>query len=69
MVPHDCFADEVAIDFPSVGRLVQRMRATFFAENPGGDLEYHADVLQREERSSRRLSTPRRYRPKPAHDS
>ena len=49
MVPHDCFADEVAIDFPNVGRLVQRMRATFFAENPGSDVEYAADVLRSEE--------------------
>ncbi|MGB7220325.1 MAG: hypothetical protein WBD07_16115 [Vicinamibacterales bacterium] len=63
MVPQDCFADEVAIDFPSVGRLVQRMRATFFAENPGGDVEYHANMLRSEEPLSRRLSPPRRYGP------
>jgi len=69
VVPHDYFADEVAIDFPSVRRLVRRMRATFFAENPGSDVEYHADVLRREELSSRRLSTPRRYGSKSPYDS
>ena len=68
MIPHDCFADEVAIDFPSVGRLVQRMRATFFAENPGRDVEYAADVFSAEERRWRRLSTPRRHGSKP-HES
>ena len=26
---HECFADEVAIDFPSVGRAVERMRVSF----------------------------------------
>jgi len=65
-VSHDCFADEVAIDFPNVGRLVRRMRAAFFAENPGGDLEYHVDVWLSEEPLSRRLSPPRRYGPKNA---
>ena len=28
----DCFADEIAIDFPSVGHLVARVRASFLAE-------------------------------------
>ena len=32
---HDCFADEVAIDFPSVGRFVERVRDAFLGE-PGG---------------------------------
>jgi len=26
---HECFADEIAIDFPSVGRVVDRMRDAF----------------------------------------
>jgi hypothetical protein len=29
---HDCFADEIAIDFPSVGRAVERMRDAFLGE-------------------------------------
>jgi hypothetical protein len=28
-MPHECFADEIAIDFPSVGRVVERMRDRF----------------------------------------
>jgi DnaJ-class molecular chaperone len=36
----ECFADEVAIDFPSVGRAVERMRDGFLREDDGaGDLE------------------------------
>ena len=40
---HDCFADEVAIDFPHVGRVVARMRAAFLGEwrsagDPGEDV-------------------------------
>ncbi len=29
---HDCFADEIAIDFPSVGNVVDRMRDAFLGE-------------------------------------
>ena len=29
---HECFADEIAIDFPSVGRVVERMRDAFLGE-------------------------------------
>jgi hypothetical protein len=32
---HDCFADEVAIDFPSAGHFVERVRDGFLGE-PGG---------------------------------
>ena len=39
---NECFADEIAIDFPSVGRVVDRMRAAFLGE---GD----RDVLLRAE--------------------
>jgi hypothetical protein len=36
----ECFADEVAIDFPSVGRAVERIRDSFLREDSGGeDLE------------------------------
>ena len=37
---HECFADEIAIDFPSVGDVVDRMRDAFLGEH--GD----ADVLR-----------------------
>ncbi|HTK30282.1 MAG TPA: hypothetical protein VL309_12050 [Vicinamibacterales bacterium] len=29
---HECFADEIAIDFPSVGHVVDRMRDAFLGE-------------------------------------
>ena len=32
MCPTRCFADEIAIDFPSVGRVVERMRDGFLGE-------------------------------------
>ena len=31
-MPHECFADEIAIDFPSVGHVVDRMRDAFLGE-------------------------------------
>jgi hypothetical protein len=34
----DCFADEIAIDFPSVDLAVERMRNAFFGERPGSDV-------------------------------
>ena len=37
-VPYECFADEIAIDFPSVGHAVDRMRDAFLGERPGADL-------------------------------
>ena len=33
--PYDCFADEVAIDFPSVGQMVERVRDAFLGESSG----------------------------------
>jgi hypothetical protein len=33
--PRDCFADEIAIDFPSVGPLAEREREVFLGERPG----------------------------------
>jgi hypothetical protein len=30
---HECFADEIAIDFPSVGAAVERMRDAFLGEH------------------------------------
>ena len=35
---HECFADEIAIDFPSAGRVVERMRDSFLGEPPARDL-------------------------------
>jgi hypothetical protein len=37
-VPHRCFADEIAIDFPSVGRVVDGMRDAFLGEGPESDV-------------------------------
>ena len=31
-MPYECFADEIAIDFPSVGHVVDRMRHAFLGE-------------------------------------
>ena len=45
---HDCFADEIAIDFPSVEPVVERMRDAFL-----GEREEDA-VLRTELRVSRR---------------
>jgi hypothetical protein len=35
---HECFADEIAIDFLSVGRVVERMRDAFLGERVDDDL-------------------------------
>lgn len=40
---HECFADEIAIDFPSVGRVVERMRDAFLGQPVDADL-LRADV-------------------------
>jgi DnaJ-class molecular chaperone len=40
---HDCFADEIAIDFPSVDPLVERVRGAFLGER-GGDETVTAEV-------------------------
>ena len=34
-MPHECFADEIAIDFPSVQGVVERMRDRFLGEPAG----------------------------------
>lgn len=42
---NECFADEIAIDFPSVGPVVDRMRDAFLGERSDADAEVvHADV-------------------------
>jgi predicted RNA-binding Zn-ribbon protein involved in translation (DUF1610 family) len=40
---HECFADEIAIDFPSVGRVMERMRDAFLGEHVDADV-LRADV-------------------------
>jgi hypothetical protein len=42
-MPYECFADEIAIDFPSVGRVVDRMRDAFLGERGDADV-LRADV-------------------------
>jgi hypothetical protein len=40
---HECFADEIAIDFPSVGNVVDRMRDAFLGTRVDADV-LRADV-------------------------
>jgi hypothetical protein len=45
----ECFADEIAIDFPSVGCVVDRMRDAFFGERCDADvLRAELSLSQRE---------------------
>jgi hypothetical protein len=37
-MPHECFADEIAIDFPSVGHVVDRIRDSFLGEHADADV-------------------------------
>jgi hypothetical protein len=45
---HECFADEIAIDFPSVGRVVERMRDAFLGEGEPDLLRAEVSLSQRE---------------------
>jgi len=46
---HECFADEIAIDFPSVGRVVERMRDAFLGVGDETDvLRADLSLSQRE---------------------
>jgi DnaJ-class molecular chaperone len=48
-VPHSCFADEIAIDFPAVGRVVDGMRDAFLGEAGGrGVVAAEVSVSRRE---------------------
>jgi hypothetical protein len=38
VTPQACFADEIAIDFPSVGDVVERMRSAFLGEATPSDV-------------------------------
>ena len=45
----ECFADEIAIDFPSVGNVVDRMRSAFLGEHAdAGVLRAEVSLSQRE---------------------
>jgi len=46
---HECFADEIAIDFPSVERVMERMRVAFLGEHLDADvLRAEVSLSQRE---------------------
>jgi DnaJ-class molecular chaperone len=48
-ITHECFADEIAIDFPSVGNVVDRMRTAFLGERVDADvLRAEVSLSQRE---------------------
>jgi|SRR5262249_26532530 len=54
---HECFADEIAIDFPSVGRVVDRMRESLLGhEGDGGLLRAEVSLSQREAQGGRVVS-------------
>jgi len=56
-MPHECFADEIAIDFPSVGRVVDRMRDAFLGERPDADV-VSAEVCLSEQEARRGMTVP-----------
>lgn len=57
MAAHDCFADEIAIDFPSVDPLVERVRDAFLGER--GEIEtIAADVSVTASEAFRGTSVP-----------
>src|SRR5689334_15664765 len=55
--PHDCFADEIAIDFPSVGAAVERMRDAFFGDEAADDCVSTEVALSRDE-AARGVTVP-----------
>ena len=56
-MPHEFFADEIAIDFPSVGRVVARIRDAFLGEPAEADL-VSAEVCLSEQEARRGLIVP-----------
>ena len=48
---HECFADEIAIDFPSVGTVVERMRDAFLGEHDNVEVVCADVSLSRREAS------------------
>jgi hypothetical protein len=57
-MPHECFADEIAIDFPSVGRAVERMRDGFLGEPAGDGRVLHAEISLSPRQASGGLLVP-----------
>jgi len=55
--PDQCFADEIAIDFPSVGPVIERMRDAFFADETAGD-EFAVDMALSQDEAARGVSVP-----------
>ena len=54
---HECFADEIAIDFPSVGNVVDRMRDAFLgAPADAGVLRADVSLSQREAEAGHTVS-------------
>ncbi len=49
----DCFADEVAIDFPHVGSVVEQMRLAFLREDGRDPVDAESEVVKAELRLSR----------------
>ena len=47
-ITHECFADEIAIDFPSVGNVVDRMRDAFLGESVDDVLRTEVSLSHRE---------------------
>ena len=56
-MPSECFADEIAIDFPSVGSAVERMRHGFLAE-PEDDEILTAEIHLSSREASDGLTVP-----------
>ena len=56
-MPNECFADEIAIDFPSVGHAVERMRHAFLGE-PDPDDILTADIHLSSREASGGLTIP-----------
>jgi len=52
---HECFADEIAIDFPSVGHVVERMRDAFLGEPDDRELVCAEVALSQREASDGRV--------------
>jgi hypothetical protein len=57
LTSHECFADEIAIDFPSVGRVVERMRDRFLGEQADDGL-LSAEVSVSRSEASTGLTVP-----------
>ena len=56
-MPHECFADEIAIDFPSVDHVVDRMRDALLGERADADV-VSAEVSLSKEEAWRGLVVP-----------